>query len=237
MEMGSDDPASDEVFQELMNDSRSNISSLLTNTVSDGKSALQKRIKSVKGKINNLRGQLRELEMRYNRLSTENSCQPFNRLKKSKKYITRRSCPLRLDFSSLKSRREDVSGSTKTDRNFGAISMPCVSVLFTDILGFTSISSKMPAHKVCDLLERLFSKFDALATKHKVRNIDIIGDAYMAATNLLDDQPHDHAARIARFALDAIAAPTPQTPLPSRYASAYTADQCPRASSASAAPT
>ena len=36
--------------------------------------------------------------------------------------------------------------------------------------------------------------------------VDVIGDAYMAVTNLLDDQPADHAARLARFAVAAAAA-------------------------------
>ena len=82
----------------------------------------------------------------------------------------------------------------------------CVSVLFADIVGFTKISSNISATKVSDLLRRLYARFDALAAQHGVTNIDIIGDAYMAATNLHDDQHSDHAARLARFAIDAVRA-------------------------------
>jgi class 3 adenylate cyclase len=78
--------------------------------------------------------------------------------------------------------------------------------MFSDIVGFTTISSKMSPTKVSDLLDRLFRKFDALAQAHGIQRVDIIGDAYMAATNLLEDQAGDHAARLARFALDAVAA-------------------------------
>ena len=82
----------------------------------------------------------------------------------------------------------------------------CVSVFFSDIVGFTSISSTMDAARVSSLLTRLFAKLDALAQLHGVQKVDVIGDAYLAATNILEDQAADHAARLARFALDAVTA-------------------------------
>ena len=82
----------------------------------------------------------------------------------------------------------------------------CVSVFFSDIVGFTSMSSAMPPAQVSDLLNRLFAKFDALAQLHGVQKVDVIGDAYLAACNVLEDQAADHAARLARFAMDAVAA-------------------------------
>ena len=82
----------------------------------------------------------------------------------------------------------------------------CVSVFFSDIVGFTALSSTLDATKVSDLLTRLFAKFDALAQLHGVQKIDVIGDAYLAATNVIEDQAADHAARLARFAIDAVAA-------------------------------
>jgi hypothetical protein len=36
--------------------------------------------------------------------------------------------------------------------------------------------------------------------------VETIGDAYLAVTNLVKDQPHDHAKRIAEFAIDAVKA-------------------------------
>ena len=92
------------------------------------------------------------------------------------------------------------------DQSFKPTSMQCVSVLFSDIVGFTKICSNLSAQKVADLLRRLYARFDALAAQHGVTNVDIIGDAYMAATNLHDDQHSDHAARLARFAIDAVRA-------------------------------
>jgi class 3 adenylate cyclase len=81
-----------------------------------------------------------------------------------------------------------------------------VSLFFSDIVGFTSISSEMDAGKVTSLLNRLFRKFDDLAYHHGVQKIDVVGDAYIAATNFVEDQSADHAARLARFAIDAMRA-------------------------------
>ena len=81
-----------------------------------------------------------------------------------------------------------------------------VSVFFSDIVGFTSLSSALDPARVSSLLTRLFAKFDALARLHGIQKLDVIGDAYLAATNMLEDQAADHAARLARFAMDAVVA-------------------------------
>ena len=81
-----------------------------------------------------------------------------------------------------------------------------VSVFFSDIVGFTSLSSALDPARVSSLLTRLFAKFDALARLHGIQKLDVIGDAYLAATNVLEDQAADHAARLARFAMDAVVA-------------------------------
>ena len=86
------------------------------------------------------------------------------------------------------------------------IIQPEVSVLFADVVGFTALSAQMDASRVARMLRRLFTRFDALATAHGVQPLDVIGDAYLAVTNLDGQQPADHAARIARFAVAAIAA-------------------------------
>ena len=68
------------------------------------------------------------------------------------------------------------------------ISKECVSVFFSDIVGFTTISSKISASRVSAMLNRVFARFDRLAAAHGVQKVDIIGDAYLAATNFMLDQ-------------------------------------------------
>ncbi|KAJ1471683.1 guanylyl and adenylyl cyclase family member, partial [Baffinella frigidus] len=82
----------------------------------------------------------------------------------------------------------------------------CVTIFFSDIKGFTTIAATLDAVKVSHMLDRLYSKFDMLTQKHEVFKVETIGDAYMAVTNLVSDQPDDHAARMARFSMEAVTA-------------------------------
>ncbi|MCE9597934.1 MAG: adenylate/guanylate cyclase domain-containing protein [Spirochaetia bacterium] len=75
------------------------------------------------------------------------------------------------------------------------------TVLFSDIVGFTEMSRKMPAVGVVSLLNEIFSDFDDLAEKHQLEKIKTIGDAYMIVGGL-PDPGVDHAERVALFALE-----------------------------------
>eukprot|EP00899_Mesostigma_viride_P020570 jgi/Mesvir1/28514/Mv13033-RA.1 len=81
----------------------------------------------------------------------------------------------------------------------------CVTLLFSDIVGFTSLSAQLTELEVMDMLDRLYKELDALTVKHGLFKVETIGDAYMVVGNL---HPHadDHTARVARFALEAIEA-------------------------------
>jgi len=79
-----------------------------------------------------------------------------------------------------------------------------VTIFFSDIVGFTDISSSLTPIKISDMLDRLYGAFDEISQKHDVFKVETIGDAYMAVTNLIKDQPDDHAKRIAEFSIDAI---------------------------------
>ncbi|MBK9503228.1 MAG: adenylate/guanylate cyclase domain-containing protein [Leptospiraceae bacterium] len=56
-----------------------------------------------------------------------------------------------------------------------------VSVLFTDMAGFTKIAEKMNPEELVSELDHIFSVFDSIVKKHNVEKIKTIGDAYMAA--------------------------------------------------------
>ena len=75
-----------------------------------------------------------------------------------------------------------------------------VTVLFSDLVGFTTLALSVDADRLVALLNDLFSRYDALAQELGVEKIKTIGDAYMAVCGLPVERP-DHAAVAARMAL------------------------------------
>jgi class 3 adenylate cyclase len=81
------------------------------------------------------------------------------------------------------------------------------TILFCDLVGFTTVSQDLPAERTIDFLSRIFSDFDRLAAEQGVEKIKTIGDAYMVAAGIPEAQT-DHAERIAALAprmLEAVA--------------------------------
>ncbi|KAL7549758.1 hypothetical protein ACHAWF_013033 [Thalassiosira exigua] len=52
-----------------------------------------------------------------------------------------------------------------------------VTIFFSDIVGFTNISSELPAIKISDMLDRLYNRFDELSHKHDVFKVETIVSA------------------------------------------------------------
>jgi class 3 adenylate cyclase len=75
-----------------------------------------------------------------------------------------------------------------------------VSVLFADIVGFTPLSARLSPTELIESLNRVFSGFDELADHHKLEKIKTIGDGYMVAGGLIE-QNADHLAAMATMAL------------------------------------
>jgi hypothetical protein len=51
-----------------------------------------------------------------------------------------------------------------------------VTIFFSDIVGFTDISRTLPPEKVCDMLDRLYTRFDILSEKHDIFKVETIGE-------------------------------------------------------------
>jgi adenylate cyclase len=77
---------------------------------------------------------------------------------------------------------------------------PEVTVLFSDLVGFTKMSSQKSAGDLVKLLNDLFSRFDQRAEALGLEKIKTIGDAYMAVGGLPIPRS-DHADICAEMAL------------------------------------
>ncbi|MEO8627955.1 MAG: adenylate/guanylate cyclase domain-containing protein [Betaproteobacteria bacterium] len=65
-----------------------------------------------------------------------------------------------------------------------------VSVMFADIVNFTSLAEELTPKEVVSFLDGVFTRFDELAERHGVDKIKTIGDAYMVAGGLSGDGTH-----------------------------------------------
>jgi adenylate cyclase len=95
---------------------------------------------------------------------------------------------------------EQIARRLKDDPQTIADGFHDVTVLFADLAGFTPMSEKMAPRAILQLMDEVFTRFDALVDQFGLEKIKTVGDAYMLAGGL----PHpteSHAADVAGMAL------------------------------------
>jgi adenylate cyclase len=75
-----------------------------------------------------------------------------------------------------------------------------VTILVSDLRGFTSLSERLGAHKTCDMLRDMMERLTERIVEHGGVIVDYAGDGILAMWNAPVKQP-DHAARACRAAL------------------------------------
>jgi len=95
-----------------------------------------------------------------------------------------------------------VAERLKQNDNTIADGFADVTVMFADIVNFTSLAEGMSPSQIFSMLNKVFSTFDGLAEKHGLEKIKTIGDAYMVAGGLNDDAGLNYTEAIANMALD-----------------------------------
>jgi class 3 adenylate cyclase len=73
-------------------------------------------------------------------------------------------------------------------------------VLFSDIVGFTSIAATLKPEDVVAVLNVMFATFDSCSVRYGVYKVETIGDAYVACTNVVEIRS-DHTRCLVEFAL------------------------------------
>ncbi|XP_055377567.1 soluble guanylate cyclase 88E [Condylostylus longicornis] len=78
-----------------------------------------------------------------------------------------------------------------------------VSILFSDVVTFTEICSRITPMEVVSMLNAMYSIFDTLTERNNVYKVETIGDAYMVVSGA-PEKDTNHAEKVCDMALDMI---------------------------------
>ncbi|EFC38083.1 predicted protein [Naegleria gruberi] len=96
-----------------------------------------------------------------------------------------------------------VATKLKGGASLIAEKFPDVTCFFSDMVGFTALSSKMGPNDLVQMLNTIVIGFDDLMDVYHLEKIKTIGDAYFCAGGLHDlNAQSDHPERTLRFAID-----------------------------------
>eukprot|EP01135_Chromosphaera_perkinsii_P010279 Nk52_evm21s2085 gene=Nk52_evmTU21s2085 len=78
-----------------------------------------------------------------------------------------------------------------------------VSVFFSDVVGFTNMSSKSTPMQIVNFLNSLYTMFDTAIESHEVYKVETIGDGYVCSSGVPHRAP-DHCLQLANLSLELI---------------------------------
>ncbi|KAJ8320561.1 hypothetical protein KUTeg_002148, partial [Tegillarca granosa] len=97
---------------------------------------------------------------------------------------------------------ESVAERLKRNQQVDAETFSECTIFFSDIVGFTQISSVSSPLQVVDMLNSLYSSFDESIARFDVYKVETIGDAYMVVSGVPRRNGSRHGSEIAAMATD-----------------------------------
>uniref|UniRef100_A0A1B0CUZ5 Guanylate cyclase n=1 Tax=Lutzomyia longipalpis TaxID=7200 RepID=A0A1B0CUZ5_LUTLO len=159
---------------------------------------LETRLKKMRGgKSKNIMDQMMEMMEKY-----------ANNLEDIVNERTRLLCEEKKKTEDLLHRMlpQSVAESLTRGRGVEPVSFDCVTIYFSDIVGFTAMSAESTPLQVVNFLNDLYTVFDRIIKGYDVYKVETIGDAYMVVSGLPIRNADRHVGEIASMSLDLLQA-------------------------------
>lgn len=99
---------------------------------------------------------------------------------------------------------KSVADELKLGKRVEAETFEAVTIFFSDIVGFTTIARGSTPLQVVNLLNDMYTSFDAISENYDCYKVETIGDAYMIVSGLPIRNGDKHAGEITSCAMDLI---------------------------------
>ncbi|ETN78023.1 adenylate/guanylate cyclase catalytic domain protein [Necator americanus] len=101
---------------------------------------------------------------------------------------------------------KQVAEKLKLGQSVEPETFDCVTLFFSDVVSFTTLASRCTPLQVVNLLNDLYTVFDAIIDEHDVYKVETIGDGYLCVSGLPHRNGNEHAKEIAEMSFSLLRA-------------------------------